>query len=81
MIFSVSIDINCSEQMFAKETFQHLPSNFAQICVVLREERYTQSDSDPKLILDSGVSGTKQLTEYAKSGGQCLCDLWLTSCA
>jgi len=36
VIFSVSIDINYSEQMFAKETFQHLPSNFAQICVVFR---------------------------------------------
>ena len=28
VIFSVSIDINYSEQKFAKETFKHLPSDF-----------------------------------------------------
>jgi len=33
------------------------------------------------LILHSGLSAIKQLTESAKSGGQCLCNLWLPSCA
>jgi len=36
VIFSVSIDINYSEQKFAKETFKHLPSDFTLICVVFR---------------------------------------------
>jgi len=34
--FSVSIDINYSEQKFAKETFKHLPSDFALIWVDFR---------------------------------------------
>ena len=36
VIFSVSIDINFSEQKFAKETFKHLPSYFTLILVVFR---------------------------------------------
>jgi len=36
VIFSVSIDINYSEQKFAKETFKHLNADFALICAVFR---------------------------------------------
>jgi len=36
VIFSVSIDINYSEQKFAKVTFKPMLSEFALICVVFR---------------------------------------------
>ena len=55
VIFSVSKDINYSEQRFAKETFKHLPSDFALICIVIRNwyciQVYQQLNNKLKLFV------------------------------